>query len=302
MTSKATGALALGAALLALGCRGGQDRLATASLASEAVGREMRYAVWTPPGWDGETPLPLVLFLHGAGDDERCLDRHGVAPLLDEWSRAGRLPPFLLVVPDGDLGFWANWHDGSFRYEDYVLEEVLPAVRERWPVLPGRRNSHVAGISMGGAGAIYAYLAHPRRFASATVVSAPLFDVDGTLRFLDDFLFRTFARVQRVFGPPERERVEAANIFTRIAHPADLEGGRLLIAAGSEDQAGVRHWTGRFHEHLRDRGVPHRSVTFPGPHRWTAWAPVLPRLLCLALDPEGCALPPMDGWSLVGWP
>lgn len=286
-------------AFLAGGCPARQDRLATAQLESEAVGRAMRYAVYTPPGWDGREPLPLVLFLHGAGDDERCLDRHGVAPLLDEWVRAGRLRPFLVVVPDGDLGFWANWHDGSYRFEDYVLDEVLPAVRERYSVLPGRRNAHIAGISMGGAGTIYTYHAHPQRFASVTVVSAPLLDTDETMRFLDDFTFRTFARIQRVFGPPERERVERANLYTRIAHPTDLEGGRLTIAAGSEDQPGIRGSTARLHEHLRSRGVPHRYVTFPGPHRWTSWTPVLPRLLCAALDPAGCTLPPMDGFGLT---
>jgi putative tributyrin esterase len=292
----------LAAALLALstGCAGArQDRLAYASLDSEALGRAMRYGVYTPPGWDGREPLPLVVFLHGAGDDERAFDRHGSYRELDDWIAAGRLPPFAMVVPDGGLGFWANWYDGSYRYDDYVEQEVLPAVRGRYPILPGRRDTHLLGISMGGAGAIYGFLEHKQRFASVTVVSAPLYDVDATMRFLGSFLFRVFARIQRVFGPPERERVARANIFTRVGHPADLEGARLIIGAGTEDNADVALWTRRFHEHLRDRRVPHRYATFPGPHRWRTWRPVLPRLLCLQLAPDRCELPPMDGFRSI---
>jgi len=285
-------------AVLLPACGGRQDRLSYASLESAGVGREMAYGVYTPPDWDGRQPLPLVLFLHGAGDDERCWDRHGSFQELDEWINAGRLPPFLMAVPEGELGFWANWYDGTFRYEDYVLEEVLPAVRERYPTLPGRENTHLAGISMGGTGAMYTFLGHKQRFASAAIISAPLFDVDSTMGFLSSFLFRVFARGQRIFGPPERQRVEAANIYPRVTSAADLEGARLLIANTDDDERSVRTWSRRYHEHLRDHGVPHRYATFPGKHRWTAWRPALPRMLCLQLAGADCELPPMAGWQL----
>jgi enterochelin esterase-like enzyme len=282
-----------------LGCAHQRIRLEYGRLVSPALGREMGLGVYLPPGWDGRERLPLVVFLHGGGDDERCLDKYHVTGTLDAWIRSGWVPPFIMVVPDGERGFWRNWHDGSRRYEDYVINDVIPHVRRLYPVLPGREATHLMGISMGGAGTLYMAINHPDMFASATVISAPVFDTDQVLDFLGRFLWRVLARVQRVFGPPDRELHERENVYTRVTSPADLEGLHLLVGAGTRDSGNLLETNRAFHEHLVRHGVPHRYLVYEGGHRWEDWQRVFPVALCKHLSGErGCDLPPDPFYEL----
>lgn len=274
-------------------------RLEYGRLSSRALGREMEFGIYLPPDWNGGQRLPLVVFLHGGGDDERCLDRYSVTENLDAWILSGRLPPFVMVVPDGERGFWRNWYDGTHRYEDYVIDDVIPRVRQLYPVLPGRESTHLMGISMGGAGTMYMALNRPDVFASAAVISAPMFNTDQVLEFLGKFFWRTFARVQRVFGPPDREGHDNENIYTRIRSPEDLRGLTLLLGVGKQDQRGLLATNRAFHAHLKHRGVPHRYLIYDGGHRWADWKRVFPVVLCkhLAGD-EPCELPPDPFYEL----
>jgi enterochelin esterase-like enzyme len=280
--------------LITAGCAAPrQMRLKYGRLKSSALGKEKGFGVYVPPAWDGEQKLPLVVFLHGGGDDEKCLDRYGAAATLDRWILSGKLPPFLMVVPDGDRGFWRNWYDKSHRYQDYVIEEILPRVRSLYPVLTGRESTHLMGISMGGAGTMYMALDRPDIFTSAAVISAPLFNTDQVLEFLGKFFWRTFAGVQRVFGPPDRERQNAENIYTRIRSPEDLKGLTLFIGAGAQDEEGLLETNRAFHEHLKKYGVSHRYLIFEGGHRWKDWNRIFPVALCKHLDRGApCTLPP----------
>src|SRR5690606_24215274 len=127
-------------------------------LASEVEGRKLAYGVYLPPRsrWDGEERLPLVVLLHGARDDETSADRRRVVEALDEAIEEGTLPPFVMVTPRGELGFWVNWEDGSHRYRDWVLDEVVPDARARYPLRA--ESLHLVGVSMGGGGGLQMWL------------------------------------------------------------------------------------------------------------------------------------------------
>ncbi len=278
-------------ALVGTACSTAPDRMEYTQLPSEAEQRSMSYGVYTPPGWDQKTPLPLVVFLHGGGDDETVFSQHRqVTQIFDEWIADGRLPPFIMVVPDGDRGFWRNWYDGTHHYEDWVMNEVIPAMYADYPIAPGRENLHLMGISMGGAGTTYMSLAHREQFGSASIFSAPLFDVEQTMKFLEGRYFRALP-TERVFGPPDREKVEAHNVYNQLASPEDLRGMKLLIGAGTTDLAGIKPSTRKFHEHLEQQGVPHTYVVYRGGHHYKDWARVFPVALCKHLAGSACALP-----------
>src|SRR5580765_7306646 len=98
-------------------------RLQYQEIASASEGRNLRYGIYEPPGWDHRTPLPLVVLLHGAGEDETAADLKVVTDRLDRAIMEGRLPPFLMVTPDGERGLWMDWYDGSHRYKSWVLDD-----------------------------------------------------------------------------------------------------------------------------------------------------------------------------------
>lgn len=272
---------------LAAGCLRVQGRFKYASLASQREGGTRNYSVYLPRGWDGKTPLPLVLLLHGAGDDARSPDRINVVAPLDEAIAQKQVPPFIMVAPDGDRGFWVNWADGSHHYRDWVLEEVLPAIYASYPIVPGPAGLHLLGVSMGAGGGMQMWLEKPELFGSAALLSGPILDQNETRAFLARFVSEDV--VERVFGPPQAGRGRDPYVALRSAE--DLHGSRLLFGAATRDHAPILPSNQKFAAMLRERGVPHTFVTFPGKHGWRAWGAVFPYVLCKQLDPS-CALEP----------
>lgn len=267
------------------------DRLTYVTIDSAAEGRPLTYGVYTPPGWDGATPLPLVVFLHGGGDDARAWDDHPIVTRrLDQAITAGTLPPFLAVVPEGERGFWRNWGDGSHHYEDWVVEDVVGHARATLPIAGER--AHLLGISMGGMGTAYIGLHHLDDFASLTVLSAPLFDGEQTARFLQSRMMRAFAPIDRIFADLDADRVRSENAWALTGSPGALGDTTLWVGAGAADLPGILPASRAFHDHLIEAGVPHTFEVFPGGHQWTAWSKVFPVALCRAIQGADCAPAP----------
>jgi enterochelin esterase-like enzyme len=270
-------------------------RLVYTEIASQSEGKPMRYGVYEPPGWDRRTPLPLVVLLHGAGDDETAADRAAVTDRFDAAIAQGRLPAFLMVAPDGDRGLWMDWYDGSHRFKSWVLDEVVPAVRRSHPVIAGPAGLHLIGVSMGGGGGIQMWLAEPARFASATIISAPILDEAGTRAFLSPYMEPEI--MARVFGPVASGH--GVDPYARLASPAGLAGSRLIFGAAQRDLGQIVASNVAFHEHLTQAGVPHRYVQFSGFHTWRAWAPMFEYSLCHQLQ-RGCSMPDPEDWIVAG--
>lgn len=266
--------------LLLTGCAA-PHRLVYRTVESPAMhGRSMTYAVYPPPKWDGSERLPLVVFLHGGGDDVDCLDDANIGQLLDEAVTSGRAPKAVIVVPQGDKGFWANWADGTRRYEDWVIAEVMPRVAADYRTLPCPSGCHVAGISMGGNGALRMAFHHPELFSSITCISGPVFDTQRMIDFMNNWFFKFVAQIHRVFGNSrDRSRIEQEDLFLRWQRPEDLKGLRLFLAWGTKDKEGILQTNHAFCEHLDRHGIPYRKLVFPGGHNWSSWRNVFVPML-----------------------
>lgn len=272
-------------------------RLETVTVPSAAEGREMAYSVYTPPGWDKTEPLPLVLLLHGAGDDERSADRPVVVDAFDEAIENGTVPPFILVAPRGERGFWLNWHDGSHHFRDWVLDEAVPAVRASYPTIEGPAGLHLMGVSMGGGGGMQMWLHDPSAFASATLLSAPILNETDTRKFLRRFLPGRI--MDRAFGPVGRG--DGNDPFVALRADNDRQGSRLTFGAAARDIKGIADSNENYHQHLVRHDVAHRYVSFAGKHRWTSWAPMFVNALCHNLQPE-CPAPTPPDWTTAEHP
>lgn len=278
--------------LLAIGCHP-RGRMDYTELDSVSEGRTLPYGVYLPPGWDRETPLPLVILLHGAGDDATSADRRVVTKALDAAIEAGEIPPFLMVMPEGELGFWVNWHDESHHWKDWVLEEVVPDVQRRFPTVEGPQGLHVMGVSMGGAGAMQMWLGEPERFASATILSAPILNEADTRKFLARFM--PPAIVLAVFGPPGSDA--GVDPYTALAGPDDLQGSQLILGVATRERGPMGEWSETYHQELARRQVPHSFIEFRGSHGWRTWAKVFPLALCQQLQPD-CSMTAPGSWAV----
>ncbi|MFN8640064.1 MAG: alpha/beta hydrolase-fold protein [Dehalococcoidia bacterium] len=77
---------------------------------SNALGREMPYSVYLPPGYDPTSPrrYPVLYMLHGLGGNH--LEEWTGYGLIDTATAliAGELPPMIIVLPEGEDGYWST--------------------------------------------------------------------------------------------------------------------------------------------------------------------------------------------------
>lgn len=249
-------------------------------------GAQVEYGVWTPPDFSPDESLPLVVFLHGGGDDPRVLDRFEVGNALTEAVSAGEFPRAVVVFPQGDDGFWMNWYDGSRRYEDWIIGGVIPEVQARYQTQACPDGCHLMGVSMGGAGAFRFALNYSAVFSSVTALSAPVLNTERMRQFATDRLFGALAPLDRIFGPPEpTSRLEREDIFVQWREPEELEV-RLIFAWAEEDRTGISATNEQLEAHFDRRGISYESEVFSGGHNWVTWKPVIVRALAAQLSGE----------------
>lgn len=130
-------------------------------------------------------------------------------------------------------------------------------------------------------------LSHPGAFRSVGIVSGPTLDSGGMTELANSWLYRTFARVDRIFGPPDDEaRKRRADPFVRWRSPEDLAGTRLFVAHGDDDRDGIERTNRALHLHLEERGIAHRYVVYRGGHRWNDWKPVMAQAIRYGLGAD----------------
>ncbi len=97
------------------------------------------YHVREPDGWDGESPLPVLIHFHG-------WQRTGALPVQHQRiSGATRLRGVLLIAPNGQRRTWDFWYPET---DDVAFaQEVLEDVMRRYPV--DAENIFVSGYSYG---------------------------------------------------------------------------------------------------------------------------------------------------------
>ncbi len=122
---------------------------------------------------------PVLYLLHGAAGNHRDWQTIGaVERVVDQARTEHDLPPFLVVMPDaGEFGFYSDWygvdvdgHNGSGpapAWTTYHIDELIPWVDAHLPTIPERRARAVAGLSMGGFGAMTYATRFPDLFAAA---------------------------------------------------------------------------------------------------------------------------------------
>ncbi len=246
----------------------------------------MDYATYLPPNFRKDEQLPLFVFLHGGGDSPGSFDKHGLSRMLDRAIHAGRVPRAVIVIPEGHNGMWANWHDGTRRYEDWVIKEVLPLAQARFGTGPCPEGCHLMGVSMGGSGSMRFFLHHRDLFASVAIISAPMFNTQQMIDFSNDPLFRIVIPFHRIFGPGKpRSYVQKDDPYLQLKSKRDLMGTKLFLAWGTNDRDMLRPLNERFRAHLTAHRIPHGYELYEGNHSWKSWNPVILRILAAQLDP-----------------
>src|SRR5262249_40609440 len=248
---------------------------------SSILARSVAYCALLPPGYDADKTrrFPVLYFLHGLGDSEQTFLRSGAwNNVQDLWQRR-QLGEFIIVTPAGGAGFYINSKDGRQRYEDFFLREFMPAIEKRYRIRAARDSRGIAGISMGGYGALHIAFRHPELFGSVSAHSAALIE---RLPEVSSAGFRQspLARILGgVFGSPPDSAFWGRNSPLRLARSARLAGLHIYFDCGDQDDYGFEAGAAALHKLLAARGVAHEYHAYPGGHSWSYFAEHLPASL-----------------------
>lgn len=108
----------------------------------------------------------MMVFLHGLGDKAQNFARTTIVQTVQSAMSAGTIDPAIILIPDGDRGYWMDWIDGEHLYESWTLD-TIDAIAEHYAV----SNMSLIGVSMGGYGALSIGLRYPDRFHSMVAYS-----------------------------------------------------------------------------------------------------------------------------------
>lgn len=251
------------------------------SLTSKILAQSVPYCILLPPGYDAQTAqrYPILYFLHGLGDNEQMFVHSGGFNIVEDLWEAGRIGNFLIATPAAGASFYINSFDGRWRYEDFFLQEFVPAIEKRYRVRVRRASRAIAGISMGGYGALHLAFRHPELFVAASAHSAALIEKLPAVTMVDPATRGRTRMLGNVFGsPPDRAFWDRNNPLV-IAHTANLAGLKVYFDCGKDDDYGFNDGAGTLDRILTSQHIPHEFHMYPGGHNWPYFAEHLPASL-----------------------
>jgi enterochelin esterase-like enzyme len=231
---------------------------------SAALQRTESMLVYLPPGYTAAgSRYPLIMFLHGVPGRPADFVRHGFVSRLDALVAARSVAPFVAAFPAGsdrpeDDNEWADSaHEPGERWETYLAVDVVNFVQGHYRV-SGRRA--IAGMSMGGFGAMNVALRHRRRFVAVAAWSG---------------YFNANTPGVHDPGTAEGNAYSPAYYVPRMRPPLRSWHPALRFYAGSRDRFAGENTT--FDRELTRLGVSHsfRVVSGAG-HDWELWIGQLP--------------------------
>jgi S-formylglutathione hydrolase FrmB len=234
------------------------DGLRSVTVKSAALGRRADATVWQPPApWEG--PLPLVILLHGVyGSHWSWALKGGAHRTAARLIEATDLPPCALAMPSDGL-----WGDGSCYlphvdadYEGWIVDEVPALAAEAIDGVTADSQLFIAGLSMGGYGAMRLGAAYAGRFSGISGHSSA-----ANFAQMDQFTEESGHEYKLA------ERTPRCVIDAVLANRDRLPP--LRFDCGTDDF--LLDGNRELHRQLTEAGVDHVYKEFPGGHTWEYW-------------------------------
>jgi putative tributyrin esterase len=256
-------------------------RVESVPFESKLVGAALPYNVVLPPDYamksSAQTRYPVLYLLHG------------LAGSANDWvSQRAHLTNYaaqyhmIIVVPEGKDGWYTDGATvATDKFESYFVEELMPDVQKRFRTVEARDGRAVAGLSMGGYGALKFGLKYPDKFVFVASMSGAL----GAASWHAQDPLPSFVKpsVARVFGADDSPARASNDIYkiVRELPPARVAAlPYFYLDCGTED--GLLSENRDFAALLVEKKIPHEYRQLPGGHAWAYWDQQVREVLRLA--------------------
>ncbi len=250
---------------------------------SEILGRDVAYSVYLPPAYEESTMnFPVLYLLHGYSDDDTGWVQFGqVKRIADQAFASHDAAQTIIIMPDGGVTWYVNTADGKQPYEDFLVKELIPHVDSEFRTREDRQFRAVAGLSMGGFGALMLGLRHPELFSSSGVLSAGVLTDDEILAMNGDQWNRMFGLP---FGKDLEGKKRLEGNYGQYTPQAMIDAykkkdhtTRFYIDCGDDDFLILGNLA--LHAQMIKAEIPHEFRVRDGGHSWSYWRSALPEVL-----------------------
>ena len=215
---------------------------------SKTVGTNRKSLIYTPPGFSAKKKYPVLYLLHGIGGDEKeWLNGGNPQAILDNLYGENKIEPMIVVMPNGramkDDRAGGNIFDSAkvqafATFEKDLLNDLIPFIEKKYPVLTNREHRAIAGLSMGGGQSLNFGLSNLDKFAwVGGFSSAP-----------------NTKKPEDLVPDPEVAKQKLK---------------LLWISCGDNDR--LITFSKRTHDYLLEKNVPHVYYIEPGGHDFKVW-------------------------------
>lgn len=221
-----------------------------------------------------QQPLKTLYLLHGIfGNYTDWVN----GTRIQAWAEANDLA---VIMPSGENRFYLDDEKSGELYGEFIGKELVEFTRKLFPLSDKREDTFIAGLSMGGYGAIRNGLKYAENFGCVIGLSAAL--VHDTWKDADNSApIFTFRRnyYEAIFG--EYDKVKGSDKDPKALLLKLKEEGRpvpkMYLCCGTED--GLVTANRDFRDFLNENGVDLTYVEGPGKHDWVFWDTYIKKVL-----------------------
>ena len=259
--------------LLLVFCAVAHGRVETVRFESKLVNTTLPYNVILPADYDTSrtTRYPVLYLLHGlTGHYNDWVQRTNVA----DYAAGYRM---IVVTPEGNDSWYVD------KYESYILNELIPDVQQRYRTIEARYGRSIAGLSMGGYGAIKFGLKSPSTFVFAGSMSGAF----GVTKLTEKEVPESWKESLKLLGPAGSETRLANDIFEILGKLTPARIGSLpyfYFDCGTEDSPLIFPYNRELAALMFEKKIPHEFRQMPGDHSWAYWDRQVVEILKLAAE------------------
>lgn len=235
-----------------------RDHVRIVNFYSPALSGRGDVSLFAPPGHDTVDELPVIILLHGAfGSHWDWFWRGGAHLTALDLIRTGRMRPMVIATPsDGLQGDGTGYMRlGDADFESWICDDVYEIVGELFPRAGRSGPRFIAGLSMGGYGALRMGAKHAAKFRG----------ISGHSSATRGERVAHLARDPEVWNGLPVEEVDVVPWMERNRGRLP----RVRFDCGTEDF--LIDANRALHGELERLGIAHHYAEYPGGHTWDYW-------------------------------